>query len=102
MRHLVTDSVQDDPAAELEIKEDVREECGKVGTVTNVILYDKEDAGVLTVRFSDPRSAVQAVKVGTRCGFGEDALIFHILAHGWSFLRWTSSGGVYSRWQRKV
>lgn len=30
----------DDPSLLLDLKEDVREECESLGTVTNVILYD--------------------------------------------------------------
>lgn len=52
-----------DPAALLEIKEDVREESEKIGTVTNVVLYDKEEDGTVTVRFTDPAAAATAVKV---------------------------------------
>lgn len=32
--------VQDDPALLLELKDDVREECERLGEVTNVIMYD--------------------------------------------------------------
>lgn len=32
--------LQEDPTLLLELKEDVREECEKLGEVTNVILYD--------------------------------------------------------------
>lgn len=33
-------ALQEDPALLLELKEDVREECEKLGEVTNVIMYD--------------------------------------------------------------
>ena len=33
---------QSDPAAILDIKEDIREECEKLGEVTNLQLFDKE------------------------------------------------------------
>lgn len=52
-----------DPAEILNIKEDVRDECEKFGTVTNIILYDKEDDGIITVRFDNPTSAQAAIKV---------------------------------------
>ena len=55
--------LQEDPAAILDIKQDIRDECSKIGDVTNVVLYDKEPAGVVTVRFSDPDAAKQCVKV---------------------------------------
>jgi HIV Tat-specific factor 1 len=47
----------------LEIKEDIREECTKLGEVTNVVLFDKEEAGVASVRFSTDTAAAACVKV---------------------------------------
>jgi len=35
----------------------VREECERLGQVTNVVLYDQEPEGVMTVKFKDPISA---------------------------------------------
>ncbi|KAK5132902.1 hypothetical protein LTR08_008348 [Meristemomyces frigidus] len=52
----------EDPAAPLEIKDDIREECEKFGQVTNVVLYDKEEDGVVTVRFTDVVAAGACVK----------------------------------------
>jgi len=49
--------LEDDPTLLLELKEDVREECETLGEVTNVVLYDKEPDGVMTVKFRDPVSA---------------------------------------------
>ena len=54
---------QEDPAAMLEIKEDIREECAKLGEVTNVALFDKEQDGVASVRFSNAESAAACVRV---------------------------------------
>jgi HIV Tat-specific factor 1 len=47
----------------LEIKEDIREECAKLGEVTNVVLFDKEEAGVASVRFSTDAAAAACVEV---------------------------------------
>ena len=55
--------LEEDPAALLDIKEDVREECAKLGTVTNVVLYDKESEGIVSVRFKDTESASLCIKV---------------------------------------
>jgi len=52
----------DDPAALLDIKEDVREECEKFGKVTNVVLFDKEEDGVLSVRFGNAISAQACIR----------------------------------------
>lgn len=54
---------QDDPAAILDIKEDIREECSKLGDVTNVVLFDREEEGVASVRFTTPEAARACVRV---------------------------------------
>ncbi|PGH01474.1 hypothetical protein AJ79_07912 [Helicocarpus griseus UAMH5409] len=58
LKHMFTlGELEADPAAILDIKEDIREECSKIGDVTNVVLYDKEEEGVASVRFADAESA---------------------------------------------
>ncbi|KAF1364772.1 hypothetical protein EJ07DRAFT_98167 [Lizonia empirigonia] len=49
--------LDEDDAAILEIKEDMREEAETFGEVTNVTLYDKEQDGIMTVRFKEFESA---------------------------------------------
>ncbi|GAA5930120.1 U2 snRNP complex subunit CUS2 [Sporobolomyces koalae] len=49
--------LEEDPTLLLDLKEDVREECESLGTVTNVTLYDKEEQGIMTVRFKEELSA---------------------------------------------
>ncbi|KAB5592594.1 Splicing factor U2AF-associated protein 2 [Ceratobasidium theobromae] len=49
--------LSEDATLLLDLKEDVREECSMLGEVTNVVLYDEEDDGVMTVKFRDPVSA---------------------------------------------
>ena len=56
-------SIQEDPAAILHIKDDIRGECAKLGEVTNVVLFDREDDGVVSVRFADAESALACVQV---------------------------------------
>ena len=64
LKHMFTlEELQEDPSAVLDIKDDIREECSKLGDVTNVVLYDKEPDGVVTVRFTDPGAAMQCVRV---------------------------------------
>ena len=64
LKHMFTlKELAEDSAAMLEIKEDVREECSKAGEVTNVVLYDKEEDGVVTVRFGNAQSAKTCVNV---------------------------------------
>ncbi|KAI8988932.1 hypothetical protein BDB01DRAFT_757675 [Pilobolus umbonatus] len=52
-----------DPTLLLELKEDVREECEKLGEVTNVILYDKSPGGIISVRFKELESAAACIKL---------------------------------------
>ena len=64
LKHMFTlKELEEDPSAVLDIKEDIRDECSKLGDVTNVVLYDKEPDGVVTVRFTDPGAAMQCVRV---------------------------------------
>lgn len=64
LRHMFTlDELKEDPAALIEIKEDVREECAKLGAVTNVILYDEEVDGIVSVKFRDVESALACIKL---------------------------------------
>ncbi|XP_044724753.1 RNA recognition motif domain-containing protein [Hirsutella rhossiliensis] len=53
--------IEEDPASLLEIKEDIREECSKLGIVTNVVLYDQEPEGIVTIKFQNAESAAACV-----------------------------------------
>ncbi|PVG02380.1 hypothetical protein CPB86DRAFT_697072 [Serendipita vermifera] len=58
LKHMFTlEELKNDPSLLLDLKEDVREEAETVGDVTNVVLYDEEPEGVITVKFRDPISA---------------------------------------------
>ncbi len=50
-----------DPALLLDLKEEVRDECSKVGDITNVVLYDLEEDGVMSVRFKSALDAEACV-----------------------------------------
>ncbi|WVR09154.1 hypothetical protein IAU60_006216 [Kwoniella sp. DSM 27419] len=50
-----------EPELLLELKEDVREEAETLGQVTNVVLYDKEEDGVMTIKFKEPVAAQACV-----------------------------------------
>ena len=54
--------LEDDPGALLDIKEDIRDECAKFGEITNVTLYDKEEDGIVTIRFGNAVSARACIK----------------------------------------
>lgn len=47
----------------LDLKQDIREECEKLGGVTNVVLYDAEVDGVVSVKFSNADSAKACIQV---------------------------------------
>ncbi|GAA5967514.1 hypothetical protein JCM3765_004692 [Sporobolomyces pararoseus] len=49
--------LEQDATLLLDLKEEVREECENLGIVTNVTLYDKEEKGIMTVRFKEELSA---------------------------------------------
>ncbi|GHJ84273.1 hypothetical protein NliqN6_0675 [Naganishia liquefaciens] len=58
LKHMFTlKELDEDPGLALELKEDVREEAETIGTVTNIHLFDKEDDGVMTIKFKDAISA---------------------------------------------
>jgi HIV Tat-specific factor 1 len=58
IKHAFTlDELEEDDAAYLDIKEDIRDEAGKYGDVTKVVLFDKEVDGIITVRFKEFESA---------------------------------------------
>ncbi|KAI9373082.1 hypothetical protein BJX61DRAFT_533477 [Aspergillus egyptiacus] len=79
LKHMFTlQELDEDPAAILDIKEDIREECSKLGEVTNVVLYDKEEDGVVSVRFSDPEAARNCVKLMNGRYFGGTAVEAYI------------------------
>jgi HIV Tat-specific factor 1 len=62
LRHMFTlRELEEDAAAMLEIKEDIRDECAKLGTVTNVVLYDLEEEGIASVKFKTPEAAAACV-----------------------------------------
>ncbi|KAL8712278.1 MAG: hypothetical protein Q9220_003429 [cf. Caloplaca sp. 1 TL-2023] len=63
LKHLFTlKELEEDPAAMLDIKEDIREECAKIAPVTNVALFDKEPDGVASVRFSNAAGATACAR----------------------------------------
>jgi HIV Tat-specific factor 1 len=57
------EELEEDPAALLEIKEDIRDECAKLGTVTNVVLFDLEAEGIVSVKFKEPEAAAACIKL---------------------------------------
>ena len=71
LKHMFTlKELEEDPAAILDIKTDIREECSKLGEVTNVILFDKEQDGVASVRFATAEAALECVQLMDGRHFG--------------------------------
>lgn len=64
LTHMFTlQELDEDPAALLDIKEDIRDECAKLGEVTNVVLFDQEEEGIVSVKFATPEAAEACVRV---------------------------------------
>jgi HIV Tat-specific factor 1 len=58
LTHMFTlQELEEDPAALEEIEEDIRDECEKLGEVTNVVLFDREEEGIVSVKFTTPEAA---------------------------------------------
>lgn len=49
--------LEEDVGAILDIKEEIREEAEEFGTVTKVTLYDKEEDGIVSIRFREFEAA---------------------------------------------
>ncbi|KAJ2014404.1 hypothetical protein GGI14_004866 [Coemansia sp. S680] len=54
--------MEDDVTLVLDLAEDVRSECEKIGTVTSVKVYDLSESGAVAVKFKDEVSAQACVK----------------------------------------
>ncbi|EXJ82145.1 hypothetical protein A1O1_08214 [Capronia coronata CBS 617.96] len=88
LKHMFTlKELEEDPAAMLEIKEDIREECSKLGEVTNVVLFDKEEDGVASVRFSNAEAAAACVSLMNGRWFDERQLEAYISTGNEKFKR---------------
>ncbi|KAJ8098374.1 hypothetical protein POJ06DRAFT_240083 [Lipomyces tetrasporus] len=62
LKHVFTvQELADDVAAALDIKEDIREGCEEIGPVSNVVLYDLEPDGVISIKFKDEDDALECV-----------------------------------------
>ncbi|KAI8610240.1 hypothetical protein BC830DRAFT_1146752 [Chytriomyces sp. MP71] len=71
LKHMFTkQEIDEDPTLLLDLKEEVREECEKLGEVTNVVMYDNSDDGVITVRFKELEAAARCVEKNNGRFFG--------------------------------
>ncbi|ETN36549.1 uncharacterized protein HMPREF1541_08827 [Cyphellophora europaea CBS 101466] len=79
LKHMFTPKeLEEDPSAILDIKEDIRDECSKLGNITNVVLYDLEATGVASVKFTDPDAALACVELMNGRWFDERQLEAYI------------------------
>jgi HIV Tat-specific factor 1 len=63
LKHMFTlEELEEDEDLADDIVEDTREECSKFGEVENVVLFDAEPAGVVTVRFANTIAAKACIK----------------------------------------
>ncbi|EPS25742.1 hypothetical protein PDE_00678 [Penicillium oxalicum 114-2] len=86
LKHLFTlEELKDDVEAILDIKEDVRTECAKIGEVTNVVLYDQEPEGVVTVKFAQAEDARECVARLNGRFFGGDRIEAYVNTTGEKF-----------------
>lgn len=68
LKHMFTPAeMREDITLELDLIEDVREECERIGTVTSVKVYDLSEEGVISAKFKDEVAARACVKVSTIC-----------------------------------
>lgn len=77
-RMFTLQEIEEDPAAILDIKEDIREECAKLGEVTNVVLYDLEEEGVASVRFREEDAARACVTVMDGRSFAGQTVVAYL------------------------
>lgn len=79
LKHMFTlEEIEKDPGAILDIKEDIREECSKLGEVTNVVLFDMEEDGVASVRFANAEAASACVGVMDGRNFDGQKVVAYI------------------------
>ncbi|PIA18198.1 hypothetical protein COEREDRAFT_80102 [Coemansia reversa NRRL 1564] len=71
LKHMFTlEELQADVTLLLDLSEDVRSECEKLGKVTSVKVYDQSDEGVIAVKFKDELAARACVKMMNGRFFG--------------------------------
>ncbi|KAJ3015219.1 hypothetical protein HKX48_004707 [Thoreauomyces humboldtii] len=63
LKHMFTlKELEEDPTLLLDLKQDVRDECEKLGEITNIVLYDLEENGVMTIKFKEPEAAELCIR----------------------------------------
>ena len=57
------EEIEADPGLILDLKEDLRSECEKLGEVTNVAVFDKHPDGICSVKFRSPEAAHACIEL---------------------------------------
>ncbi|KAJ5516357.1 hypothetical protein N7527_007917 [Penicillium freii] len=70
--------LEDDPLVSIEIQDDIRSECSKIGDVTKVVVWDGEADGVVTVRFVSTADARRCVNIMNGRYFGGNTVLAYI------------------------
>ncbi|KAJ2897269.1 hypothetical protein MKZ38_004823 [Zalerion maritima] len=71
LKHMFTlKELEEDATAILDIKEDIRDECEKLGEVKNVVLFDLEEEGVVSIKFAEVESADACIRLMDGRSFG--------------------------------
>ena len=84
--------LEEDAGALIDIKADIRDEASKYGDVTNVVLYDLEPQGVVTVRFKDPDSAAACAEAFEGRWFDQRRVIAYVPVHREDYRKSKGSG----------
>merc|ERR1711972_445379 len=69
------EEIANKPERLLEISEELREECGKCGSVKKVVVHDRHPDGAVQIYFSSPEEADYAVQFMNRRYFGSRRVI---------------------------
>lgn len=84
--------LEEDKGALIDIKSDIRDEASKYGEVTNVVLYDLEPQGIVTVRFKEADSAALCAEAFEARWFDKRRVIAYVPVHREDYSKSTSSG----------
>ncbi|KAJ5862201.1 hypothetical protein N7455_006269 [Penicillium solitum] len=79
LKHMFTlEELEEDPLASIEIQDDIRSECSKIGDVAKVVVWDGEADGVVTVRFVSTADARRCVKIMNGRYFGGNTVVAYL------------------------
>jgi len=71
LKHMFTlEEIEKDPGVIIDIKNDIREECEKLGEVSSIMLFDNSEEGVCSVKFKSEESAAACIEMMNGRWFG--------------------------------